>query len=78
MRPALADVAVWLGLAAAPTFAGMAAATGLYEARAGTTFCGPTAGGSPVDGMVVMYRLMSAFHLRPWLRLTSGRPAASD
>jgi hypothetical protein len=29
--------------------------------------------GSPLDSMVAMYGLMSAFHLAPWLRLISGR-----
>jgi hypothetical protein len=28
--------------------------------------------GIPVNGMVLMYGLMSAFHLPPWLRLMSG------
>jgi hypothetical protein len=30
--------------------------------------------GLPVDGMVAMYLLMSAFHLTPWLKLNSRRP----
>ena len=29
--------------------------------------------GSPLDGMVVMYLLMSAFHSGPWLKLISAR-----
>jgi hypothetical protein len=65
--------AEWLGLAAAPTFAAMALAS--------ATGGGPpdmlcTADGtSPLSGMTVMYALMSAFHLSPWLRLAAGRQA---
>lgn len=63
--------AEWLGLAAAPTFGAMALAS--------ATGGGPpdmlcTADGtSPLSGMTVMYVLMSAFHLSPWLRLLAGR-----
>jgi hypothetical protein len=67
----------WLGLAAAPTFAVMAAVTGVQEAQAGAMVCGPMPGGAPLSGMVVMYLLMSAFHLGPWLKLGAERPASS-
>ena len=63
----------WLALAAAPTFAAMAAVTGVQEAQAGTMLCGPVPAGSPLSGMVVMYLLMSGFHLGPWLRLGADR-----
>ena len=66
----------WLGLAAAPTFAVMAAVTGLQEAQAGAMVCGPTPTGGPLSGMVVMYLLMSGFHLGPWLRMASDRRAS--
>jgi hypothetical protein len=61
MRPA-----AWLRLAAAPTFAVMAAVTAVLDAKTGVAMCGPTP--TPGSGMVVMYLLMSAFHLGPWLR----------
>ena len=58
----------WLSLAAAPTFAVMAAVTGLQEAQAGAMVCGPLPAGAPLGGMGGMYLLMSGFHLGPWLR----------
>ena len=54
----------WLSLAAAPTFAGMALLTALSGSP--DALC---ASASPLSGMTVMYGLMSAFHLSPWLRL---------
>jgi hypothetical protein len=67
-RIAAAD---WLSLAAAPTFAVMAAVTALGGAGPLDTLC---SGASPLggmSGMVPMYVLMSAFHAAPWLRLLS-------
>lgn len=61
MRPA-----AWLSLAAAPTFAVMAAVTAVLDARAGVVLCGPAP--AAVGGMTVMYLLMCGFHLGPWLR----------
>ncbi|MBP1887431.1 hypothetical protein [Sinorhizobium mexicanum] len=62
----------WLCLAAAPTFVVMAlltAATGGAD-----MVCSSTPGGLPLDGMALMYLLMSVFHTAPWLRLvTSSR-----
>lgn len=57
----------WLGLAASPTFAAMALLTGVTSGPA-EMLCSSGAG-MPLGGMVVMYLLMSAFHLAPWLRL---------
>lgn len=57
--------AVWLSLAAAPTFAVMAAVTAALDAKAGVAMCGPAP--APISGMGVMY-LLSGFHLGPWLR----------
>ena len=59
----------WLCLAATPTFAVMALLTGV----GGTPdiLCSATQAASPVNGMAVMYLLMSAFHASPWLKLIS-------
>ena len=65
-EPALA-APDWLALAASPTFAGMALLTGVMGGP--TEMLCSSAMGMPLGGMVVMYLLMSAFHLAPWLRL---------
>ncbi len=74
--PAL-GLAGWLSLAAAPTFATMAALT--YAGTAGplAAFCAEM---SPLTSMAPMYALMSVFHLAPWLKLASAarRPQASS
>ena len=57
----------YLALAASPTFAVMALATALLGGPAGA-FCGTGPQGWAPGGMAVMYLLMSAFHLSPWLR----------
>jgi hypothetical protein len=62
----------WLGLAAAPTFAAMAALTFVPGGDA-DMMCSAMHGASPLSGMVPMYVLMSAFHAAPWLRLISRR-----
>ena len=67
----------WLSLAAAPTFGVMAAVTGLQEAQGAAMVCGPLPAGAPLGGMAVMYLLMSAFHLAPWLKLGSDRRSSS-
>lgn len=61
----------WLSLAAAPTFAIMALLTLLSGAP--DVICSAAQDMSPLSGMVVMYLLMSAFHLAPWLKLIAGR-----
>ena len=61
----------WLSLAAAPTFAFMALLTAVPGGGPLDMLCSP--GASPFSGMVLMYLLMSAFHLGPWLRLISSR-----
>ena len=63
------DPSRWLGLAATPTFAGMALATALAGDGPMDAMCGH---GGPLGGMVPMYLLMSAFHLPPWLRLAGS------
>jgi hypothetical protein len=66
-----------LGLAAAPTFAAMAVLTGLLERGAPDVLCATAHGTSPLSGMVLMYLLMSAFHITPWLKLISRRHVPS-
>jgi hypothetical protein len=64
----------WLVLAASPTFALMA-----WVAASETTPMALCSAGSsllPLDGMQMMYALMSLFHLAPWLTLVSGRNPA--
>ena len=55
-----------LCLAAAPAFAAMAILT-----EGGDTICTAMPGMSALSGMSVMYLLMSAFHLAPWLKRTA-------
>lgn len=69
---AASGVAGWLGLAAAPTFAVMALWTGLFSGRP-DTLCMSMPEASPLNGMALMYALMSAFHAAPWLKLISRR-----
>ena len=59
----------WLGLAATPTFAGLALITGLVDAGPGDVLCATMQNAGPLDGMTLMYLLMSVFHTAPWLRL---------
>jgi hypothetical protein len=63
-----------LSLAAAPTFAFMALLTAVGTGPL-DMLCSATPGASTFSGMVLMYLLMSAFHLGPWLRLISRRRA---
>jgi hypothetical protein len=62
-----------LGLAAAPTFALMAVLTAMPGAGPPDMLCAATHDVWPLSGMGLMYGLMSAFHLAPWLRLISRR-----
>lgn len=55
-------------LAAAPMFAGLAVLTLVLNASAPAMVCTAAFAGSAVDGMVVMYALMSVCHATPWLR----------
>jgi hypothetical protein len=61
----------WLSLAATPTFALMAALTGILNSDAHQMSCSAAIHMSPLSGMVPMYVLMSAFHFLPWLKLIS-------
>lgn len=72
-RAAALRAADWLSLAAAPAFAIMALATGVFGAGQPDILCSAAHGTSPLSGMPLMYALMSAFHLTPWLKLTSRK-----
>lgn len=61
-----------LTLAAAPTFAGMAALAA-FGVGPPDTLCVATPYTSPLTGMVVMYGLMSVFHAAPWLKVIARR-----
>lgn len=63
-----------LSLAAAPTFLIMALLIGVNAGGMPDGLCSAAHDASPLTGMVPMYLLMSAFHLKPWLRLLSGGP----
>lgn len=62
------DKARWLGLAASPTFALMALIATLDTPQ--PALCAASGRMLSIDGMIVMYVLMSLFHLPPWLKLT--------
>ena len=59
----------WLCLAATPTFAIMALLTGVLGGGPLDALCSVAHDALPLNGMVLMYALMSAFHSAPWLRL---------
>jgi hypothetical protein len=66
-----------LCLAATPTFAAMALVEAVFGGQE-NIHCG-AGHGLPVDGMVLMYVLMSIFHAPPWakrlgLSRETGRP----
>jgi uncharacterized membrane protein (GlpM family) len=61
----------WLALAAAPTFALMAALTVVRDSGAHQMGCSAAMHMSPLTGMALMYVLMSGFHFTSWLKLIS-------
>jgi hypothetical protein len=67
------DAADWLCLAAAPTFAFMAALTWVSDGDTSDILCAAAQDASQLSGMFLMYALMSAAHLAPWLKLVSRR-----
>jgi len=70
---AAAGAVHFLSLAASPTFALIALLTGTLDVGPQDLLCLTTQHASPLNEMVVMYLLMSAFHSAPWLKLISGR-----
>ncbi|MFC0010317.1 hypothetical protein [Devosia nitrariae] len=64
------DVSGWLGLAAAPTFALMAWISAVGSP--GMSICSGASASVPVNDMVLMYLLMSVFHLSAWLKFLSA------
>jgi hypothetical protein len=67
------SVADWISLAAAPTFTLMALLTAVLGGGRPDMLCSAAQDASPLNGMVPMYLLMSAFHSAPWLKLISRR-----
>jgi hypothetical protein len=64
----LSGAAEWLHLAAAPTFAAMAL-LGVFTDNPMDMLCSIGGHGmSSLNGMPLMYLLMSAFHAGPWLQ----------
>jgi hypothetical protein len=59
----------WLSLAAAPSFALMAALTASLGGGAHESLCSGGAPASVLLGMIPMYLLMSVFHAAPWWKL---------
>lgn len=73
MSDAFAGAADGLRLAAAPTFAAMALVTAVTARTSADMLCSHGREAFSLNGMVLMYGLMSAFHLAPWLKLISRR-----
>ena len=71
------DVSGMLRLAAAPTFLLMGAISAF--SAPGMIICTATMPWSPIGDMALMYLLMGAFHLSPWLKLLSTpKPKETD
>jgi hypothetical protein len=51
----------------------MALLTGVLGSGRADMLCSAAHDASPLNGMVWMYVLMSAFHSAPWLKLISSR-----
>ncbi|MGY4306523.1 hypothetical protein ACVIJ6_003766 [Bradyrhizobium sp. USDA 4369] len=66
------DIAAGLRFAAAPTFALMAVLNAMARDGRSDVICSAMPAGASLDSMTVMYLLMSAFHLVPWLKRISG------
>ena len=73
---AAAGAVHFLSFAAAPTFALMALLAGALDGAPQDLLCSTTQHASPLNGMVVMNLLMSAFHSAPWLKLISSHKTA--
>jgi len=66
----------WLSLCATPTFAIMAIMAWTHDGSMPGMLCAAMGTGFAPSGMSLMYALMSAFHLGPWLKLFSRRGTA--
>jgi len=64
-----------LSLGAAPVFALMALWTGLFDQP--DMLCMSLHQTSSLNGMALMYTLMSFFHTGPWMKLISSRRSAA-
>jgi hypothetical protein len=73
MANSLARVAAGLRFTAMPTFAAMAVVTTASGGGPADMLCGASA----LNGMAVMYGLMSGFHAGPWLTLIADRRAGA-
>jgi hypothetical protein len=62
-----------LSLVAAPTFAAMSLLCAIGRADMLTTLCSGMPAGLHISSMSIMYALMGAFHLGPWLRADRPR-----
>jgi hypothetical protein len=71
-RRMMPDLAGALRLAAAPTFALMAVLIAMARDGRSDVICSAMPAGAPLGSMTVMYLLMSAFHLAPWLKRIGG------
>jgi hypothetical protein len=69
------DIANGLRYAAAPTFALMAVLNAVARDGRSDVICSAMPAGAPLGDMTVMYLLMSAFHLVPWLKRLGRRTA---
>ena len=76
-KAARLGVADCLSLAAAPIFALMALLAGVFGGASGMHSSGMHGFYGLIDGMALMYLLMSVFHAAPWLTLLAIRRAAA-
>jgi hypothetical protein len=72
---AMPDVANGLRFAAAPTFALMAVLNAMARDGRSDIICSAMPAGAPLGDMTIMYLLMCAFHLVPWLKQISRHMA---
>lgn len=75
-KAARLGAADWLSLAAAPVFALMALLGGVFDGASEMHGSGMHGSDGLIDGMALMYLLMSVFHAAPWLTLIAIRRAA--
>ena len=64
-------IAGWLSFAATPAFGIMAVYTGLFGRT--EMICSAMPDALPLNGMALMYVLMSIFHATPWVKLAARR-----